>query len=194
MPPRNRAIRPSQVREVPQPARPGTKGRPTPKRREAQEARRTPLVKDPRTARKDQRAKERADREKERQALLTNDERHYPYRDRGPVRRWVRDYVDSRRTWREYLLPMAFLLMLLTFVAMLNTYAMAVVSVLTYLLFFAIIISSVLYTRRIKRLAAEKFGADKVPDRIGMYGLMRAFQSRRARLPKPEVERGGTPR
>lgn len=194
MPPRNRPIRPSQVPDVPQPNRPGTKGRPTPKRRVAQEARRTPLVKDPKTARKDQRAQERAAREKERQALLTNDERSYPYRDRGPVRRWVRDYVDSKRTWREYLLPLAVVLMMATFASVLHPYVAYGITLLTWVLMIWLIVSSVLYTRKIKRLAGEKFGADKVPEKIGMYALMRAFQSRRARLPKPEVARGGTPR
>ena len=179
---------------MPEPTRPGTKGRPTPKRREAEEARRTPLVKDPKTAHRDQRAKERAEREKERQALLTNDERHYPYRDRGPVRRWVRDYVDSKRTWREYLLPFAVVLMALTFVSTVNLYVAYAITLLTWILMIWLVVSSVLYTRRIKRLAIEKFGAEKVPERIGTYALMRAFQSRRARLPKPEVERGGTPR
>lgn len=194
MPPRNRPIRPSQVPDVPQPTRPGSKGRPTPKRRVAQEARRTPLVRDPKTAKKDQRAQDRADREKERQALLTNDERHYPYRDRGPARRWVRDYVDSKRTWREYLMPIAIFLMVLTFASGLNVYLAAAVVGVTWFLILWLLVSSILFTRKIKRLAIEKFGESKVPERIGTYGLMRAFQSRRARMPKPEVERGGTPR
>lgn len=191
VPPRNRPIRPSQVPDVPESStRPGTKGRPTPKRRVAEEARRTPLVKDPKAARKDSRAQARAAREKERQALLTNDERHYPYRDRGPVQKWARDYVDSRRSWREYLILIAVGLMLVTFVSLTNAYVAFGVTLLTWVLMIYLIVSSFLYNRKIKRLAIERFGEKKVPDRIGMYALTRAFQSRRSRLPKPEVAPG----
>ena len=33
---------------------------------------------------------------KQREALANGDERYLPARDKGPVRRFVRDYVDSR--------------------------------------------------------------------------------------------------
>ncbi len=191
MPPR---IRPSQVREVPQPNRPGSKGRPTPKRKVAEAARRRPIVQDKRTNKKADRAKAREFREKERQALLTNDERNYPYRDQGPVRRWARDYVDSRRTWREYMLPVAVVMMVLTFTVTFNPYIYVAVTILLYVLMIYAFVSSWLYARKVNRLAVERFGAAKVPDRIGFYAVMRAFQSRRSRLPRPEVERGEEPR
>ena len=45
------------------------------------------------------------------QALREGDERHLPPRDRGPVRKYVRDIVDSRRSVAEYFLPLALVIL-----------------------------------------------------------------------------------
>jgi len=52
----------------------------------------------------------------------------------------------------------------------------------------------VLLARRLKKLLTAKFGAQKVVRGTLMYGVMRAFQMRRMRLPKPQVQRGQYPR
>jgi len=178
---------------VPQLTRPGSKGRPTPKRRDAEAARVRPLVQDRKTAGKEQKAKARETREREYQAMLSGDERNLPYRDKGPVRRWVRDYVDARRNLGEFLLPFLVVVMLTTFAATANPVIFFGANILLYVFTLWVGIDSWLLARRIKRLATEKFGTAKVPERIGFYGVMRTFQLRRSRLPRPQVKRGEFP-
>ncbi len=47
---------------------------------------------------------------------MPGDERYFLERDKGPVRRFLRDYVDSRRTVAEFFLPMILVVLLLSFV------------------------------------------------------------------------------
>ncbi len=83
------------------------KGRPTPTRKEAEAAAKA-RAKVPRT-RKEQAAAQRLARSdsstKMRQAMKTGDERYLPARDRGPVKRFIRDYVDSRFSFVELMIP-----------------------------------------------------------------------------------------
>ena len=58
--------------------------------------------KDRREAYKMQRDRQKEDRSKVRNALMTGDDRYLPSRDRGPLRRFVRDWIDSRRTVGEF--------------------------------------------------------------------------------------------
>ena len=199
MPPRKRA--PDDVPEVnaahAEEAAAARKGRPTPKRKVAEEARRRPLV--PARAQgvrgnKANKAKERARREREYQAMLTGEERYLPLRDKGPVRRWVRDYVDARRNPGEYFLPVSLVIVLASLFTTGNpVYGLALIAVL-YLVVLTAVVDAFLLGARIRKRVTAKFGADKLPRGIRMYGVMRAFQMRRTRLPKPQVKRGEYPR
>ena len=95
----------------------GGKGRPTPTRKEAEAAARA-RAKVPRT-RKEQMAAQRAARgetsQKMRQAMKTGDERYLPARDRGPVRRFLRDYVDARFSFIELMVPLLIVSMVLSY-------------------------------------------------------------------------------
>src|SRR4051794_19308553 len=93
------------------PARPqnkGTqsKGRPTPKRSEAEKRRRQPITapKSRKEAYRRQRERVSQDRAKARAGLARGDDKYLPKRDQGPVRRLARDYVDARRTLGSYLM------------------------------------------------------------------------------------------
>ena len=199
MPPRKRA--PDDVPEVnaahAEEAAAARKGRPTPKRKVAEEARRRPLV--PARAQgvrgnKANKAKERARREREYQAMLTGEELYLPLRDKGPVRRWVRDYVDARRNPGEYFLPVSLVIVLASLFTTGNpVYGLALIAVL-YLVVLTAVVDAFLLGARIRKRVTAKFGADKLPRGIRMYGVMRAFQMRRTRLPKPQVKRGEYPR
>ena len=140
-----------------------------------------------------QRAADKATRDREYQAMLSGDERHLPARDKGPVRRWIRDYVDARRSPGEYLLPISVILMLATFLVTGPILWLAVVS-LIYVVILLTVVDIVVLARRLKKLLTAKFGAQKVVRGTVMYGVMRAFQMRRMRLPKPQVQRGQYPR
>ncbi|MBT0994848.1 DUF3043 domain-containing protein [Cellulomonas sp. DKR-3] len=171
----------------------GRKGRPTPKRKEAEAANRRPLVPaDRQTAAKAARQAQREQRDCEYKAMQAGDERAMPMRDRGPVKRYVRDYVDARFSLGEIFLPVAalFLVLQLTFSAINPSVALGALSVL-YLYVVASVIDGFVLWWRLKRRLTAKFG--EVPRGTLMYCVMRAFQLRRARLPKPQVKRRAYP-
>ena len=173
-------------------ARPGAKNRPTPKRRDQEALNRRPLVVTDRKAAKSQdREKRREAYAKQRQAMATGDDANLPPRDKGPERRYIRDYVDARWSVGEILLPVMLLVLLLSLVpavaARLTTF------VLVYGLLAVAVVDSVIMWRRVKRKLVEKFGAGKVPSGAAMYTVMRSFQLRPTRMPKPQVKRGQYP-
>ncbi|WNM34615.1 DUF3043 domain-containing protein [Streptomyces sp. Li-HN-5-11] len=168
------------------------KGRPTPKRSEAQSQRRS--VANTSMTRKDaakrQREERRAAMERQRQALATGDERYLPPRDKGPVRKFARDFVDSRFNVAEFFLPMAVIILVLSLV---RVAALQNIALLLWLVVIVLIVlDSVFSAFRLRKRLAERF-----PDvnRRGAvaYALMRSLQMRRLRLPKPQVKRGERP-
>ena len=91
------------------------KGRPTPKRKEAESARKQGISvpKDPKAAKRAARDRDREARAKSRAGLLAGDPQYFPRRDAGPVKAQVRDYIDRRRTVGEFFIPMAFVVLVL---------------------------------------------------------------------------------
>ncbi len=172
--------------------RPGAKNRPTPKRRDQEAARKQPLVvTDRKRAKQTDRAKRQESYARQRQAMITGDETHLPARDKGPVRRYIRDYVDARWSLGEFMLPVMVLVLALSFVR--QSWAMLVVFTIVYGLIFLAVIDSWFMWRRVKKRLAEKFGADKIVRGTAMYAVMRAFQLRRTRMPRAVVGRGDYP-
>lgn len=170
------------------------KGRPTPRRKEVEKARQRPLVPSDRgEARRQARAKAKAERDREYQAMQTGDERFMPARDRGPVRRWIRDYVDSRWNLGEFFLPITVAVM--AGVLLLGDRAeIAIIFVFVlYAIMIATIVDAFVLSRMLKKKLAAKFGEEAIPRGSLMYGVTRAFQLRRLRLPKPQVGRGQRP-
>ena len=97
-------------------ARPGAKNRPTPKRRDQEAARKQPMiVTDRKAAKVAERAKRMEASGKMRQAMVTGDDRYLPPRDKGPVRRFVRDSIDARWNLAEFLLPFMVMTLALQF-------------------------------------------------------------------------------
>ena len=92
------------------------KNRPTPKRREVEKMKASPRLAPAATkeAKKFQKQQARVQRARQRDAYLRGEESALPPRDRGPVRRFVRDYVDSRRTVGEFFLPVIVLVLFMT--------------------------------------------------------------------------------
>ncbi|GAA4679862.1 hypothetical protein GCM10023324_37150 [Streptomyces youssoufiensis] len=168
------------------------KGRPTPKRSEAQSQRRS-LANTP-TSRKDaarrQREARRADLAKQREALANGDERYLPVRDRGPIRRFARDYVDSRFVIAEFFLPLAVIILILSLVqaGAMQQYVL----LLWMIVIFLIVINSVVIGISLKRQLRQRFPDENLRGAVA-YALMRSLQMRRLRLPKPQVKRGERP-
>ncbi|CAM5535799.1 hypothetical protein SALBM311S_01934 [Streptomyces alboniger] len=168
------------------------KGRPTPKRSEAQSVRRsvanTPTTR--KEAAKRQRDERRVQMDKQRQALATGDERYLPARDKGPVRKFARDYIDSRFNVAEFFLPMAVVILVLSMVRVGSLQSIALLLWLVVIVL--IVLDSILTGFRLKKRLAERF-PDQGRKGAVAYALMRSLQMRRLRLPKPQVKRGERP-
>jgi len=184
-------------KETPAPApapevTPAGKGRPTPRRKEAQARNQRPLVP---TDRKVAKAEARRQRNemyaKQQEAMRTGDERYLPVRDKGPVRRWVRDYVDAGWHVSEWVMALMVIVILISlvpdptfsFYAFIGLWGFIIVAVL----------DMVLLGARVKRKAAAKFGKERLGKGLGWYAAMRSLQMRFMRLPKPQVKRGQYP-
>ncbi|MFS0705246.1 DUF3043 domain-containing protein [Cellulomonas sp. 179-A 9B4 NHS] len=171
------------------------KGRPTPTRKEAEARNRRPLVpEDRRAAARSARTKQRAQRELEYQAMRTGDERHMPARDRGPVRRYVRDHVDARWNLGEFFLPVAAVFLVLQMVTAAAAPTLAFLSLaILYVFIIAAIVDGWLMWRGLKKRLHARFDAAQIPNGMTMYAVLRAFQVRPSRLPKPQVKHGQYP-
>ncbi|QIZ99075.1 MULTISPECIES: DUF3043 domain-containing protein [unclassified Leifsonia] len=167
------------------------KGAPTPTRREQEAARKRPLVpEDRKEAARQARAKTAEAREKARVGMAAGDDRYLTARDRGPQRRYVRDYVDARFSIGEYLIPVMLLVIVLSF---LPGY-FQVYGLLALWAFFAIaVIDCFVLGMLVRKRLREKFGESKVERGVRWYAAMRALQLRVMRLPKPQVKRGQYP-
>lgn len=172
------------------------KGRPTPKRKEAEAQRRKPLVPgDRKAAQRAAKARSREIRDREFEAMKTGDEKNMPLRERGPVKRYIRDFVDARWSIGEFFLPIAIAFVFLT--ALVNNSPQLALGILValYGVIFATVIQAWLMSRKLRKQLVAKFGeADGLRKGNLMYGVMRSLQIRRSRLPRPMVKRGEHPR
>lgn len=182
-------FRRKQTPEAPAPTKPGGKGRPTPTRREAEAAARA-AAKAPRT-RKEIAAAERAARTENsgriRQALKTGDERYLPTRDRGPVRRFIRDFVDSRISFVELMLPILLITIVLGYSGSVRlvTFANSLLMVTLVL----VLIDLIVLRFRVRREVQRRF-PDESQSGVTWYALTRAMQMKFMRLPKAQVKIG----
>ncbi|MEU1406182.1 DUF3043 domain-containing protein [Streptomyces sp. NPDC005728] len=168
------------------------KGRPTPKRSEAQSQRRS--VAHTPTTRKDAAKRQREERrqamDRQRQALAGGDERYLPARDKGPVRKFARDWVDSRFNVAEFFLPMAVVILVLSVVRVPSIQNIALL--LWLIVIVLIVLDAAVSGFRLKKRLAERFPDQNRRGAVA-YALMRSLQMRRLRLPKPQVKRGERP-
>nr|WP_241833140.1 DUF3043 domain-containing protein [Streptomyces caatingaensis] len=169
------------------------KGRPTPKRSEATSQRRS-LASTPAGGGKDaaKRAREarRADLARQREALANGDERFLPLRDKGPVRRFVRDFVDARYSFAEFFLPLAVVILVLSMInqGAFQQYVLLLWMVVILLIVVNSVVTAVTLRKALKRRFPDENTRGAIP-----YALMRTLQMRRLRLPKPKVKRGEKP-
>ena len=164
-----------------------SKGRPTPKRKEAESKRKVsslaPIVtKDQKRASK---AIAREDRTAQRAAYLRGEESALPARDRGAARRFVRNYVDSRRSTGEYFLPTIFVVLVFTLIQ--NPVIQLGAIVLMYAMLLVAVIDGIVLSRKIRKAVEEQFPGTETKG-LGMYAWLRSTQMRRLRAPHPQVK------
>ncbi|WP_407939519.1 DUF3043 domain-containing protein [Nocardia terrae] len=180
------------------------KGRPTPKRREAEGRKRGPVAPAPKTAkeararrkslrgskadRKADSAQRRADAQTRRARMLAGDEQYLLPRDKGPVKGYVRDIVDARRNLLGLFMPLALVLI----VSMILTPALqAIVTLAMLVMMLFMIIEGVVLGRIVNKRVRERFpDATDSSFSLGWYAFVRASQVRRMRAPKPRVSAG----
>lgn len=165
------------------------KGRPTPKRKEAQAAVKVSSLAPASTKAEKKRAKDqaRAARLAQREAYLRGEESALPVRDRGPEKKFVRNYVDARRSIGEFFLP------IIGFVLILSLIPVGIFAVVGIIIMYSVLLISVIdgffLSRKIKAEVAKRF-PDKSTKGLGLYGWLRSTQMRRMRAPKPQVKAG----
>lgn len=143
------------------------------------------LSRDERRIAKAERRERMAER---RERMLAGDEAYLLDRDKGPVRRYVRDVVDARRNVLGLFMPSALTLL---FVMMALPQIQLYISPAMLLLMAAMAIDGVVLGRKVTKLVDAKF-PDNLESRwkLGLYAAGRASQLRRMRAPRPQVNRG----
>ena len=168
---------------------PDKKGKATPKRKDAVAATKVNSITSPVTKadRSKNREALRASRAEARAAYMRGDQNALPARDRGPVKKFVRDYIDSRRSLGEYFLPLMVIVLVLTLVPSAEIRFVAIIFMYGAMLY------SVVYgffvTKNIKKQVAERFPEESTKG-LGMYGWLRSTQMRRLRAPAPQKKLG----
>lgn len=155
----------------------GGKGRPTPTRKEAEAAARE-RARVPRTRKElaqRQRAAKGESSQKIRQAMKDGDERYLLPRDKGPVRRFIRDFVDVRFGFAEVVIPLMFVAIF--------------VQALVIPLFLVLLVDLVTLRFRLRKQLAARF-PDEPLKGTTYYAVTRAMQMKFMRLPKPKVKLG----
>ncbi len=186
------------------------KGRPTPKRSEAtrkrgpvapaplttaeaRKRRKELAASKPKLSREERKAEKvarRAAMTERRERMMAGDDAYLLPRDKGPVRRYARDIVDSRRNLLGLFMPVALALVLIT----LAVPAVEVQRWVSYgmpVLLVVMAIDGVLVGRRVNRMVDAKFPSNTESGfKLGFYAASRASQLRRMRAPRPMVNRG----
>ncbi len=169
------------------------KGHPTPKRRAQEAAQRRALIGNPKAGNKERRARVREQRAKEQQAMLSGDERNMPAEHRGPVRRYIRDFVDARTSLGEFALPGSILFVVASLFFNQSPSVGSIIIVGFYALIFAAIGDTLWAMRSMRKRINEKFGADSLGRGWRLYSAARLMNLRRLRVPRPVVKRGEYP-
>jgi len=178
--------------EIKQPRSPAeaAKGRPTPKRSEAERNRRQPITGSrapaaPRTP--EDKSKAKTERARRYEAMKAGEAWALNPRDRGPARALTRDYIDSKRRISEYY--MYILVVLLAAIFVRNKVAQTYISPLVLVLVVVILIDAQFIRYRLRRLVAERLPGESTRG-LTMYAVMRGLQIRRFRVPAPRVRPG----
>lgn len=167
--------------------RSGGKGRPTPTRKEAEAAAKARAKASAKGDRRSGLSGDRAARAQSmarmREALRTGDERYLPARDKGPMKRFVRDFVDTKITFAEWALPIVIVTLASGFVA--SRGAARVISDFTTVFIVVVAINLVVLSFQMRRQLAQRFPGQRTKG-LTWYLFARALQLRWIRQPRPQ--------
>jgi hypothetical protein len=165
--------------------REGAKGRPTPSRREAEAAAkaRAKGPQDKKGAARVQRERRAEHNAKAREGMRTGDDRYLPARDKGPVRRFVRDWIDARLCMAELLLPLLLIIMVS------SAFNSSLSNGLWSATILLVALDTALVVFRLRRELRKRFPDQSTKGAVG-YAVLRSLQLRFIRLPKPQVKLG----
>ena len=119
--------------------------------------------------------------------MRTGDERYLLARDKGPVRHFIRDYVDARWSLVELMIPVLIVSMVLGYSG--NASARAFSSSLLLTMFLVIILEMTILRFRLRSQLTRRFPNESLKGST-WYAVVRAMQLRFLRMPKPQVKRG----
>jgi hypothetical protein len=182
------------------------KGKPTPKR---DQGKRGPVAPAPMTAaearkrrkevggpkltreeRKTERLTRRADMAERREKMMAGEDAYLLPRDKGPVRRFVRDIVDARRNVLGLFMPSA-LGLIFVMLAVPSLTVQRLLSPAMLVLVLIMVIDGFIVGRKVNKLVDQKFPDNTESGwKLGFYAASRASQLRRMRAPRPQVNRG----
>jgi hypothetical protein len=182
------------------------KGKPTPKR---SQGRRGPVAPAPMTTaearrrrkelgranmtreeRKADKIARRADMAERREKMMAGEDAYLLPRDKGPVRRFARDVVDSRRNVLGLFMPAA-LGLIFVMLAVPSVQVQRFLSPAMLVLVLIMVIDGVIVGRKVNKLVDQKFPDNTETGwKLGFYAASRASQLRRMRAPRPQVNRG----
>ena len=167
-------------------AQPEPEVRRTPKQSEQVARNRRPLVpSDRKEARRQSADKMRAEREKARRGFEQGDEKYLPARDKGPVRRYVRDFVDARLSIGTLAMPMMIVVLVMTFVN--DPQWRLIANLVLWGFVVVVVLDSVVMAWQLRRAIRAKFG-EKDAKGHGWYAAMRSVQLPFMRMPKPQTK------
>jgi hypothetical protein len=162
--------------DVGQPGAPRKKDAPTPTRRQAEAARRERL-----TTKRTKKDNARANRAARMKAMQE--------RDGTPEKTLMRDYIDSRRNVAEFILPGVVLLFIGMFLAQVIPAIATLITLAIYVILAAALVDLFVMWRGFKRVLAQRLPRSSTRG-LFMYGMNRAIQFRKIRMPKPRIRRG----
>ncbi len=165
--------------------KPGGKGRPTPSRKEAEAAAKARArgPQDKKEAAKLLRERRTEGNARVREGMKTGEERYLPTRDKGPVRRFVRDWIDARLCIAELLLPLLVLIMVG------QAISRSVANGLWSATILLVALDTVIVVLRLRRELRRRFPDTSTKGAV-MYGILRSIQLRWIRMPKAQVKLG----
>lgn len=169
------------------------KGRPTPTRKEAEAAAkaRARSVTDKKAASKLLKDKRAEQNRKMREGMKAGDEKYLPARDQGPVKRYVRDWIDARLMFTQFVLPIL-IFVLITSAAPSGSPIAIIGGYLQFGTMLLLIVDVVSVRFRLRRDLRAKFPDESLKGTT-FYAITRMLQLRFMRLPKPQVKIGGKP-